>query len=121
MASADAMTTLERVQPYVEQLLEDAEVHGHLERAAANLRGARKRAKSPRKAVTDPKLRARVLRAMAEVVDAGVAIRQGPEKRARRSRRMWLAILVIGAAGAYLSYDEAARRRLMAAVGGDSE
>jgi hypothetical protein len=116
------MTTLEKLQPYVEHLFDDGEVQDHLSRAAANLRGARVqagRAKSKRKAATDPKLRARLLSSAGAAVDAGVAISRGPEKRKRRSRRSWLLILAgVGAAG-YLAYDESARAQLLGLIGAD--
>ena len=52
-----AATTLESIQPYVEQLFDDSDVQKHLARATANLRGARSRAgnaKSKKKALQDP-------------------------------------------------------------------
>ena len=38
------MATLEAIQPYVEQLFDDTEIHKQLSRTAANLRAARSRA-----------------------------------------------------------------------------
>ena len=46
-----AATTLESIQPYVEQLFDDSEVQKHLSRAAANLRGARSRASDAKSAL----------------------------------------------------------------------
>ena len=114
------MTTLDRVHPYVERLFDDAEVHDHLERAAANLRAARgqaKRKKRRREVVTDRTVHARVLRFLAETADAGIALRQGPAKRRRRSRRLWLFAITAAATVGYLGYDESARTKLMAALG----
>ena len=57
-----AATTLESIQPYVEQLFDDSEVQKQLARARANLRGAKSRAgsaKSKKKALQDPTLRRR--------------------------------------------------------------
>ena len=85
--------TLESIQPYVEQLFDDSDVQKHLARATANLRGARSRAgkaKSKKKALKDPTLRRRLVNSAQAAVAAGVAIQQGPEKQARRSRRRWL-------------------------------
>ena len=111
-----AATTLESIQPYVEQLFDDSEVQKHLARATANLRGARSRAgsaKSKKKALQDPRLRQRLVNTAQAAVAAGVAIKQGPEKRARRSRRGWLVAAAAVGAGAYVATNEAARTRLL--------
>ena len=59
-----AATTLESIQPYVEQIFDDSDVQKHLARATANLRGARTRAdnaKSKKQALQDPRLRRRLV------------------------------------------------------------
>ena len=93
--AVDLMATLETIQPYVEQLFDDSDVQKHLSRAAANLRGARSRAsdaKSKKKALQDRRLRQRLLAGGRAAVAAGVAVKEGPEKRARRNRRRWLLV-----------------------------
>jgi hypothetical protein len=115
-----AANTLEAIQPYVEQLFDDSEVQKHLARATANLRGARTRAgnaKSKKKALKDPRLRQRLLTSAQAAVAAGVAIKQGPQKRARRSRRTWLVVIAAVGAGAYVATNAAARTRLLGLVG----
>ena len=117
-----AANTLESIQPYVEQLFDDSEVQKHLARATANLRGARTRAvnaKSKKKALQDATLRRRLLNTAQAAVAAGVAIKQGPEKKARRSRRGWLVALAAVGAGAYVATNEDARTKLLALVGQD--
>jgi hypothetical protein len=115
-----AANTLESIQPYVEQLFDDSEVQKQLARMTANLRGAKSRAgsaKSKKKAVQDPTLRRRLVNSAQAAVAAGVAIKRGPEKKARRSRRGWvLAIAAIGA-GAYVATNEEARTKLLGLVG----
>jgi hypothetical protein len=107
--------TLERIQPYVEQLFDDSEVQKHLARATANLRGAKSRAgkaKSTKKALKDPTLRQRLLESGRAAVAAGVAVKQGPEKRARRGRRRGLLLIAGLGAGAFVASNAEARARL---------
>ena len=114
-----ATKTLESIQPYVEQLFDDSDVQKHLARATANLRGARARAgnaKSKKKALKDPGLRRRLLTSAQAAVAAGVAIKQGPEKQARRSRRGRFVALVALGAGAYVAINAEARTRLLELV-----
>ncbi|MEA2133077.1 MAG: hypothetical protein QOC68_986 [Solirubrobacteraceae bacterium] len=118
--------TLEKIQPYVEQLFDDSDVQKHLARATANLRGAKSRAgkaKSKKKALKDPTLRQRLLDSAQAAVAAGVAIKKGPEKQARRGRRRGLLLITgVGAAGAFLATNADARSRVLGLVGaGGSE
>jgi len=115
-----AASTLESIQPYVEQLFDDSDVQKQLARATANLRGARARAgkaKSKKKALQDPTLRRRLVNGAQAAVAAGVAIQKGPEKQARRSRRSWLVVLAAVGAGTYVATNEEARTKLLGLVG----
>lgn len=115
-----AATTLESIQPYVEQLFDDSEVQKQLARATANLRGAKSRAgsaKSKKKALQDPALRRRLVNTAQAAIAAGVAIKQGPEKRAKRSRRGWLVALAAIGAGVYVATNEQARTKLLGLIG----
>ena len=115
-----AASTLESIQPYVEQLFDDSDVQKHLARASANLRGARARAgnaKSKKKALKDPTLRRRLVNSAQAAVAAGVAIQQGPQKRARRSRRSWLVVIAAVGAGAYVATNDEARTKLLGLIG----
>ena len=115
-----AASTLESIQPYVEQLFDDSDVQKHLARASANLRGARARAgnaKSKKKALKDPTLRRRLVNSAQAAVAAGVAIQKGPEKRTRRSRRGWVLALAAIGAGAYVATNEEARTKLLGLLG----
>jgi hypothetical protein len=114
------MAALETIQPYVEQLFDDSDVQKQLSRAAANLRGARARvsdSKSKKKVLQDRRLRRRLLEGGRAVVAAGVAIKQGPEKQARRGRRRWLLVVAaVGVAG-FLATNDEARSRLTGLIG----
>ena len=115
-----AANTLESIQPYVEQLFDDSEVQKQLARATANLRGARARAgnaKSKKKALKDATLRRRLVNSAQAAVAAGVAIKQGPQKQARRSRRGRLVALAAVGVGAYVATNARARTRLLELVG----
>ena len=119
-----AASTLESIQPYVEQLFDDSDVQKHLARATANLRGAKARAgnaKSKKKALKDPRLRQRLLTSAQAAIAAGVAIKQGPQKRARRSRRTWVVVIAAIGAGAYVATNEEARTKLLALVGANQD
>jgi len=112
--------TLEKIQPYVEQLFDDSDVQKHLSRATANLRGAQSRAgkaKSKKKALQDPTLRRRLLDSGRAAVAVGVAIKKGPEKQARRGRRRGLLLIAVVGAGAFLATNAEARARLLGLVG----
>ena len=119
-----AANTLESIQPYVEQLFDDSEVQKQLARVTANLRGAKSRAgnaKSKKKAIQDPTLRRRLVNSAQAAVAAGVAIKQGPQKQARRSRRGWLVVIAAVGAGAYVATNEEARTKLLALVGASQD
>jgi hypothetical protein len=114
------MATLDRLQPYVEQLFDDADVRRQLARASANLRGAQARAgkaKSKKKALKDPTLRHRVAESVRATFAAGVAIKEAPEKQRRRSRRSRALGLAVIGAGAYVALNEQARARVLELVG----
>ena len=118
-----AVTTLETIRPYVEQLLDDSEVQQHLSRSAANLRAARRRAgdaKSKKRAVTDQRVHRRLVASAREAVRAGTSLQHANEKQLRRERRRKrgrFALLALTGAVAYLAVDERARGRLLDAIG----
>jgi hypothetical protein len=118
------MATLEAMQPYVERLFEDADVQRQLARASANLRGAKARAdraSSTKKALNDDALRRRLLESGRAALAAAVAIKEGPEKQRRRSRRGRLLGLLVLAAGGMIAFNQPARERVLGLVRGGSE
>jgi hypothetical protein len=113
------MATLEAIQPYVEHLFDDADVRRQLARASANLRGARERAgkaKSKKKALKDPTLRHRLAEGAKAVFAAAVALKEGPEKDRRRSRRGRLAAVGLLAAGGFVAANGPARAKVLGLV-----
>lgn len=114
------MATLEAIQPYVEHLFDDADVRRQLARASANLRGARRqagKAKSTKKALEDPTLRHRLAEGAKAGFAAAVALKEGPEKDRRRSRRARLLVLGLLAAGGFVAANEQARAKVLELVG----
>ncbi|HWK29531.1 MAG TPA: hypothetical protein VNS09_23400 [Solirubrobacter sp.] len=112
------MTTLETIQPYVEQLFDDDEVQRHLARARRNFAGARSRAtraKSAKQAAADRQLRRRVAGGLGAALDAAAAIKAAPRKR-RRTRGRWLLVLAAGAVA--ILANPQARARLQELLGG---
>jgi hypothetical protein len=118
------MTTLEAIKPYVEQLLDDNEVQRNFARAAHNLRGAKMRAdraKSKKRAVADPELYQRLLSSVGAALDAGVAIKNGPQKARRRKRGRWLLLLAVAGGAAYVATNDDARTKLLELAGQKSQ
>jgi hypothetical protein len=112
------MAALETIQPYVEQLFDDSEVQRQLARARANLRAAQARAgkaKSKKQALQDERLRRRLMEAARAAVALTEAIKAGPEKQRKRSRRKGLLALALVGAGAYLAINE--RERIAGLMG----
>jgi hypothetical protein len=117
------MAILESIQPYVEQLFDDDDVQKQLARARANLRGAQRRAgkaKSKKKALQDERLHARLVESARALAAAGAAIKAGPEKQKKRSRRGRVLVVLVLAAGAFFALNDEARGRVMSLLGQSS-
>jgi hypothetical protein len=96
------MTTLEVMQPYVERLFDDSEVHQELSRAARNLRAARSRAgkaKSKKQLVQDEQLRRRLAGAIRAGAAVTSALAEAPRQQRRSHTRRRLLLLTLLAAG----------------------
>jgi hypothetical protein len=114
------MATLEAIQPYVEHLFDDADVRRQLSRASANLRGAKSRAgkaKSKKKALKDPTLHHRLAEGLQAGFAAAIALKEGPEKDRRRSRRGRLLVLGLLAAAGFVAANGQARAKVLELVG----
>lgn len=100
-------TTMERIQPYVEQIFDNDDVRENVARMSANLRAARSRADSRKgvsKAAQDPGVRARLLESARAGRAAVEAVREGPQKRSPWPRRVRLVLAMAVAAGAGAAY-----------------
>jgi anti-sigma-K factor RskA len=112
--------TLDTLQPYVEQLFDDTDVRRQLARATANLRGAQSRAgrkRSKKKALQDDLVRRRVAEAVRAAFAAGLAIKEGPERKRRRSRRTAVFSLALLGAAAFVALNEDARTQALSLIG----
>jgi hypothetical protein len=122
------MPSLRGLQPYLNELLEDREVRGHLATAATNLSEAGARAAkagSRRKAAKDPHLRERLIDGGRAAVTAAIAARGAAERERRRQqrrRRTTAAVAGLVAAGVVVG-GAAARSRSGAGedIGSDSQ
>jgi hypothetical protein len=117
------MATLETLQPYVEQLFDDAEVRKQLARANANLRAARARAgrtKSKKQALTDERLRRRIIQSAQALAMLAAEINAGPEKQRKRSRRTRLLLVGLVGVGTFVALNEEARGQLLSLVRSDA-
>jgi anti-sigma-K factor RskA len=112
--------TLDTLQPYVEQLFDDSDVRRQLARATANLRGAQARAgrkRSKKKALQDDLVRRRVADAARAAFAAGLAIKEGPERKRRRGRRTAVLTLALLGAAAFVAFNEDARAQALSLIG----
>jgi len=113
------MTTLETIQPYVEQLFDDTEVQRHLARARANLQVARSRAgraKRKKQIAADRQVWQRLGRGLSEALDAAVVLKEAPQRR-RSNRGRWLLVFAAAGSAAFLAANEPARTRLLELAG----
>jgi hypothetical protein len=116
------MSTLERIDPYVEQLLDNEALRDNLSRAGRNLRAAGVRAggrKNAKQAATDKQVRARALTGVRSAATAIVALRQGREQQARQRRRRRVLLMLAGAALAVAASRPEVRGRVSALAGAE--
>ena len=116
-----AATTLETIQPYVEQLFDDSDVQKH---AGARDGEPARREVARRQAPSRRRRRCRTRRCGGGWSTAprpwsrpASPSSRAPEKQARRSRRGWLVALAAVGAGAYVATNEEARTKLLGLIG----
>jgi hypothetical protein len=100
-------TTLDRLQPYVENIFDNEDLRANVARARANLHAARRRAESRkdfRKAAEDPGVRARLIESARAGRAAIEAIREGPQPPSPWPRRIRLVVAMAAVAGATAFY-----------------
>jgi hypothetical protein len=119
------MSTIDRVAPYVEQLLDNDNVQANLQRAATRARqayGGAKGKKNKKKALTDNRVRQRLTQSVAAARDAVVALKRGRDeearKQARRRQRRRALVLALAAGGAVVMSSRDARSRVLGRLGG---
>jgi hypothetical protein len=113
-------STLDAIQPYVEQLFDDTDVQRQLRRASANLRVARARAgnqKTKKQALQDERLRHRLAEAIRASTAAAAGVKAGPEKQRRSNRRSGLVAMALIGAGVVVAYNDTARATLLGLFG----
>jgi hypothetical protein len=115
-ASVGASALALKDSPYVQRLVEDAELRENIREAYESLRKAYGRlsnGKAPAKALLDDKKLQKELRAAAvSLRDAGEALREGPKRRKKRRWGRRLLILVVGA-GVALALSEGLRQKVL--------
>jgi hypothetical protein len=93
------MAVTDRVQPYIDRLLEDRELQRDLRELASALRGgygrAEKKGRKPTRLLGDRKFTEQLQRAGESLKDAGLRF-QGEKPKRHRGRRIVVAVLVIG-------------------------
>jgi hypothetical protein len=124
------MAVIDRIGPYVDQLLENQDVQANLQRAAARARqayGGVKGKKTKKKALSDNRVRRQLQQSVAAARDAAVAVKRGREekeskerRRRRRRGRLLLGVAVV-AAGALLALNEDVRNRMLGLLSGSAD
>jgi hypothetical protein len=123
-ASVGASALALKDSPYVQRLVEDAELRENIREAYESLRKAYGRlsnGKAPAKALLDDKKLQKELRSAAvSLRDAGEALREGPKRRKKRRWGRRLLILAVGA-GVALALSEGLRQKVLDLLFGAEE
>jgi hypothetical protein len=121
--NAAELANAAKTNPYVQRLVNDAELRANIERAFGSGRSAYLRlsndVSSARAALEDKKLQADVLDSLEALRDATLALTEKPKKRARKLGRK-LAILAL-AFGLALAGSEKLRSKVLDALFGKEE
>jgi hypothetical protein len=117
--------SVDRLAPYLEQLLENDDVRGDLGRSVRRARQAYGGAKSQRdakSALRDRRVQQRLAQSAASARDAVMGVKRGGEKelqkQARRRRRRGVLAAVVVAVGAAVALDGSLRARVLGLFGG---
>src|SRR6202012_670663 len=97
--TAAELATIARAKPYIERLIEDAELRDNVRTAVDSTKSAYGRmtnGKTPAKALLeDKKLQADLREAAEALRDASSALTDAPKKRAKKRRRLGRKLLVV--------------------------
>jgi hypothetical protein len=113
-----------RSNPYVQRIVEDAELRDNIRDAVELSRKAYARlsnGKAPTKALMeDKKLQKELREAVVSLRDVGVALREGPKRKRKRRLGRKLVLLAVGA-GLALALSEGLRKKVLDALFGAEE
>ena len=97
--TAAELATIARAKPYIERLIEDAELRDNVRTAVDSTKSAYGRmtnGKTPAKALLEDKKLQADLRGAAEALrDASSALTDAPKKRVKKSRRLGRKLLIV--------------------------
>ena len=123
-AKAGSAAVAARKNPYVQRLVEDAELRENIRTAYDSARSAYARivnGKAPTKVILDDKKLHRELRVAADSLrEASAALREGPKRRRRGGLRRKLLVVLVGA-GIGLAVSESLRKKVLDALFGAEE
>jgi len=120
------VANIAKTNPYIQRLIEDAELRENVQRAIESSRSAYGRlgnGKAPAKSLLEDKKLQRDLRAALEAVrEASIALAEAPKRQARKRRRVGRKLLVLAiGAGVALAGSEKLRSKLLDALFGAEE
>jgi hypothetical protein len=122
--AAKARSAAEGASPYVQRVIEDAELRENVRVALENAKKAYGRltnGKPATKVLDDKKLHKEVKQAAESLRDAGQALREGPKKKKKRRGFGKLLILGLIGAGAAVALNEGLRNKVLDTLFGAEE
>jgi hypothetical protein len=122
--AAKARSAAEGASPYVQRVIEDAELRENVRVALDNAKKAYARltnGKPATKVLDDKKLHKEVRQAAESLRDAGQALREGPKKKKNRGGFGKLLLVGIIGAGAALALSEGLRNKVLDTLFGAEE
>jgi hypothetical protein len=122
--AAKARSAAEGASPYVQRVIEDAELRENVRVALENAKKAYARltnGKPATKVLDDKKLHKEVKQAAESLRDAGQALREGPKKKKKRRGFGKLLILGLIGAGAAIALSEGLRNKVLDTLFGAEE
>jgi hypothetical protein len=122
--AAKARSAAEGASPYVQRVIEDAELRENVRVALENARKAYGRltnGKPATKVLDDKKLHKEVRQAAESLRDAGQALREGPKKKKKRRGFGKLLLIAIIGAGVALATSEGLRNKVLDTLFGAEE
>ena len=122
--AAKARSAATGASPYVQRVIEDAELRENVRVALENAKKAYARltnGKPATKVLDDKKLHKEVKQAAESLRDAGQALREGPKKKKRRGGFGKLLLVAIIGAGAAIALSEGLRNKVLDTLFGAEE